>query len=128
MHKKKEFSEANEAFFIFDCLYYNGESLLRKFPSQPMVPTTLSPVDKTLKERRQILTEHMTPIENRIVLSDLKSITKKSELKHLINFTIAEGLEGLVLKVNALEMKRRCRTLRRIPMASTSRANVTGSR
>ena len=32
VHKKKEFTEANEAFFIFDCLYYNGESLLRKFP------------------------------------------------------------------------------------------------
>ena len=30
IHKKKEFTEANEAFFIFDCLYYNGESLLRK--------------------------------------------------------------------------------------------------
>lgn len=30
VHKKKEFTEANEAFFIFDCLYYNGESLLRK--------------------------------------------------------------------------------------------------
>jgi DNA ligase-3 len=30
VHKKKEFSEANEAFFIFDCLYYNGESLLGK--------------------------------------------------------------------------------------------------
>jgi hypothetical protein len=41
----------------------------------------------------------MTPIENRILLSDLKTINKKSELKHLINFTIAEGLEGLVLKV-----------------------------
>jgi len=57
-------------------------------------------LDKTLKERREILVKHMTPIENRILLSDLKMITKKSELKHLINFTIAEGLEGLVLKVN----------------------------
>jgi len=57
-------------------------------------------LDKTLKERREILAEHMTPIENRILLSDLKTINKKSELKHLINFTIAEGLEGLVLKVN----------------------------
>lgn len=56
--------------------------------------------DKSLKERRDILAQHMTPIENRILLSDLKTITKKSELKHLINFTIAEGLEGLVLKVN----------------------------
>nr|BAJ98669.1 predicted protein [Hordeum vulgare subsp. vulgare] len=82
VHKKKEFSEANEAFFIFDCLYYNGESLLHK----------------TLKERREILVHHMTPIENRIVLSDLKTINKKNDLKHLINFTIAEGLEGLVLK------------------------------
>ena len=51
----------------------------------------------------------MTPIENRILLSDLKTITKKSELKHLINFTIAEGLEGLVLKVNALEGQRRAK-------------------
>ncbi|CAF2436502.1 unnamed protein product [Rotaria sp. Silwood2] len=82
VHKKKEFSEANEVFFIFDCLYYNGQSLLHK----------------TLKERREILTEHMAPIENRILLSELKTINKKSELKHLINFTIAEGLEGLVLK------------------------------
>ncbi len=55
---------------------------------------------KTLKERREILGKHMKPIENRILLSDLKTINKKSELKHLINFTIAEGLEGLVLKVN----------------------------
>lgn len=55
--------------------------------------------DKTLKERRAILNEHMAPIENRILLSELKTINKKSELKHLINFTIAEGLEGLVLKV-----------------------------
>jgi ATP-dependent DNA ligase len=53
-----------------------------------------------LKERREILGKHMTPIENRILLSDLKTINKKSELKHLINLTIAEGLEGLVLKVN----------------------------
>lgn len=41
----------------------------------------------------------MTPIENRILLSDMKTITKRSELKHLINYTISEGLEGLVLKV-----------------------------
>lgn len=82
VHKKKEFTEANEAFFIFDCLYYNGESLLHK----------------TLVERRDILVQHMTPIENRILLSELKTIRKKSELKHLINFTISEGLEGLVLK------------------------------
>ncbi|CAF1096547.1 unnamed protein product [Rotaria sordida] len=52
VHKKKEFSEANEAFFIFDCLYYNGQSLLHK----------------TLNERREILTEHMKPIENHILL------------------------------------------------------------
>jgi ATP-dependent DNA ligase len=61
-------------------------------------------LDKSLKERREILAQHMTPIENRILLSDLKIINKKSELKHLINFTIAEGLEGLVLKVNMLPM------------------------
>jgi hypothetical protein len=58
----------------------------------------------------------MTPIENRILLSDLKTISKKSELKHLINFTIAEGLEGLVLKVNIHIKQRRslfCKSLDR---------------
>ena len=73
----------------------------------------------------------MTPIENRILLSELKSITKKSELKHLINFTIAEGLEGLVLKVNAQGMATTNETsmpYSRIPTASTNRANATGSR
>ena len=59
-------------------------------------------LDKTLKERREILVKYMTPIENRILLSELKTVNKKSELKHLINFTIAEGLEGLVLKVHIL--------------------------
>lgn len=54
--------------------------------------------DKTLKERREILVEHMKPIENRILLSELKTIRKRSDLKHLINWTISEGLEGLVLK------------------------------
>jgi ATP-dependent DNA ligase len=60
-----------------------------------------------LKERREILGKHMTPIENRILLSDLKTINKKSELKHLINLTIAEGLEGLVLKVNVYDENER---------------------
>ena len=103
VHKKKEFNEANEAFFIFDCLYYNGESLLREYStigcSAAILPV-LCPLDKTLKERREILTEHMATIENRILLSDMKLITKKNDLKQLINYTIAEGLEGLVLKVN----------------------------
>jgi DNA ligase-3 len=101
VHKKKEFTEANEAFFIFDCLYYNGESLLRKFRRILFFFFVFDDIlDKSLKERRDILGQHMTPIENRILLSDLKIINKKSELKHLINFAIAEGLEGLVLKVN----------------------------
>jgi ATP-dependent DNA ligase len=56
-------------------------------------------LDKKLNERREILQQHMTPIENRILLSEMKLIHKKNELKHLINYAIAEGLEGLVLKV-----------------------------
>ncbi|CAF4664120.1 unnamed protein product, partial [Didymodactylos carnosus] len=28
IHKKTEYKEANVAFFVFDCLYFNGESLL----------------------------------------------------------------------------------------------------
>lgn len=109
VHKKKEFSEANEAFFIFDCLYYNGESLLRKLREIYRLDYRgfffFFCLDKTLKERRGILGEHMIAIDNRILLSDLKTINKKSELKHLINFTIAEGLEGLVLKVKKYSTK-----------------------
>jgi hypothetical protein len=72
----------------------------------------------------------MTPIENRILLSDLKTITKKSELKHLINFTIAEGLEGLVLKVSDSYRHMTC-FLRnycflRIPMEIMNQINVIG--
>ncbi|CAF4659657.1 unnamed protein product, partial [Didymodactylos carnosus] len=70
------------AFFVFDCLYFNGESLL----GLPM------------KDRRAILVKHMSPIENRILLSEQKVVTKKSELQTLINHAISEGLEGLVLK------------------------------
>ncbi|CAF4380350.1 unnamed protein product, partial [Didymodactylos carnosus] len=82
VHKKAKYSEANIAFFVFDCLYFNGESLL----------------DLPLKERRTILTKHMSPIENRILISEQKLVTKKSELQTLINYAISEGLEGLVLK------------------------------
>lgn len=56
----------------------------------------------------------MTPIENRILPSNLKIINKKSELKHLINFTIAEGLEGLVLKVVACFIHKDNRTLKSV--------------
>ncbi|KAL1138090.1 hypothetical protein AAG570_009785 [Ranatra chinensis] len=80
IHKKNEFKDANVCLFVFDCMFYNGESLLHK----PM------------KERRKIMHANMTEIPNRIVFSEMEEIQK--ELEKMITKVIRLGLEGLVLK------------------------------
>lgn len=35
-HKKEQFKEASVCLFVFDILFYNGESLLDKFVSIPL--------------------------------------------------------------------------------------------
>lgn len=58
-HKKNEFKDATVCYFVFDCLYYNGESLM----------------NKTMKERREILEKNVKEIPGRIMLSEQKLIT-----------------------------------------------------
>ncbi|XP_064110363.1 DNA ligase 3-like [Macrobrachium nipponense] len=82
VHKKAEFQDANVCLFVFDCIHYNGQDLM----------------DKPIKERREILEEHMTEIKNHIMFSEMKLITKKEDLRNMINDVLKQGLEGLVLK------------------------------
>ncbi|KAI8516931.1 DNA ligase 3 [Branchiostoma belcheri] len=82
IHKKKQFSDAQVALFVFDCIYYNGETLM----------------DRPISERRKFLEDNMTVIPNRVVLSEYKHITQPHDLSDMIGRVIRDGLEGLVLK------------------------------
>ncbi|KAF2900759.1 hypothetical protein ILUMI_05427 [Ignelater luminosus] len=82
VHKKNEFKDANVCLFVFDCLFYNGESLVK----QP------------IEHRKKILQENMTEIPNRIMFSEMEIIKKPEELSSMIAKVLEIGLEGLVLK------------------------------
>uniref|UniRef100_A0A4X2LDQ5 DNA ligase n=1 Tax=Vombatus ursinus TaxID=29139 RepID=A0A4X2LDQ5_VOMUR len=81
-HKKAAFQDANVCLFVFDCIYFNDVSLM----------------DRPLCERRKFLHDNMVEIPNRILFSEMKHVTKASDLADMINRVIREGLEGLVLK------------------------------
>ncbi|XP_037664758.1 DNA ligase 3 isoform X3 [Choloepus didactylus] len=82
VHKKGAFQDANVCLFVFDCIYFNDVSLM----------------DRPLHERRKFLHDNMVEIPNRIMFSEMKQVTKASDLADMINRVIREGLEGLVLK------------------------------
>lgn len=82
VHKKAEFKDANVCLFVFDCIYYNGESLIRK----PM------------NYRKKILDENMTEIPNHIMFSENEEIHDPQDLAKMIAKVLRLGLEGLVLK------------------------------
>jgi len=82
IHKQSQFTDATVCLFIFDILYLNGVSLMKK----PM------------EERRKILEDNVTVIRGRIELTESITITKVAELKSLFKKVKNEGLEGLVLK------------------------------
>ncbi|KAM6192248.1 DNA ligase 3 isoform 1-T2 [Sarcoramphus papa] len=82
VHKKAAFQDANVCLFVFDCIYFNDMSLM----------------DRPLCERRKFLHDNMVEIPNRILFSEMKHVTKASDLADMITRVIREGLEGLVLK------------------------------
>ncbi|XP_023599145.1 DNA ligase 3 isoform X5 [Myotis lucifugus] len=82
VHKKAAFQDANVCLFVFDCIYFNDVSLM----------------DRPLCERRKFLHDNMVEIPNRIMFSEMKQVSKASDLVDMINRVIREGLEGLVLK------------------------------
>ncbi|XP_075709025.1 DNA ligase 3 [Rhinoderma darwinii] len=82
VHKKAAFKDANVCLFVFDCIYFNGVTLM----------------DKPLDERRKFMRENMVEIPNHILFSEMKHVTKAADLADMITRVIREGLEGLVLK------------------------------
>uniref|UniRef100_A0A4W4EC85 DNA ligase n=1 Tax=Electrophorus electricus TaxID=8005 RepID=A0A4W4EC85_ELEEL len=82
VHKKAAFQDAQVCLFVFDCIYFNGVSLM----------------DKPLCERRKFLHDNMVEVPNRILFSEMKHVTKAPDLAEMITRVIREGLEGLVLK------------------------------
>uniref|UniRef100_A0AAR2JJT1 DNA ligase n=1 Tax=Pygocentrus nattereri TaxID=42514 RepID=A0AAR2JJT1_PYGNA len=88
VHKKAAFQDAQVCLFVFDCIYFNGVSLM----------------EKPLCERRKFLHDNMVEVPNRILFSEMKHVTKAADLAEMITRVIREGLEGLVLK----DLKVRC--------------------
>uniref|UniRef100_A0A673GQH1 DNA ligase n=1 Tax=Sinocyclocheilus rhinocerous TaxID=307959 RepID=A0A673GQH1_9TELE len=82
VHKKAAFQDAQVGLFVFDCIYFNGVSLM----------------DKPLCERRKFLLDNMVEVPNRILFSEMKHVTRAADLAEMITRVIREGLEGLVLK------------------------------
>ena len=82
VHKAAGYADAQPCLFIFDCIYYNGQSYM----------------GKPIWERRKLLESHMVEVGNTIKFSELTKITSRAELKKMISDVISQGLEGLVLK------------------------------
>ncbi|XP_067347917.1 DNA ligase 3 isoform X2 [Channa argus] len=82
VHKKAAFQDANVCLFVFDCIYFNGLSLM----------------ERPLCERRKFLHDNMVEVPNRILFSEMKHVTRAGDLADMITRVIREGLEGLVLK------------------------------
>nr|XP_057943444.1 DNA ligase 3 [Doryrhamphus excisus] len=82
VHKKAAFQDANVCLFVFDCIYFNGTSLM----------------ERPLCERRKFLHDNMVVVPNRILFSEMKHVTRAGDLADMITRVIREGLEGLVLK------------------------------
>ncbi|KAJ0004145.1 hypothetical protein NQD34_010359 [Periophthalmus magnuspinnatus] len=82
VHKKAAFQDANVCLFVFDCIYFNGVSLM----------------ERPLCERRKFLHDNMVEVPNRILFSEMKHVTRAADLADMITRVIREGLEGLVLK------------------------------
>ncbi|KAI5710706.1 hypothetical protein M8J75_010903 [Diaphorina citri] len=79
---KDEFNDACVCLFIFDCIYFNGESLL----------------GRPIRERKKILQENMKEIEHHVVLSEMEEIHQPEDLEGMMTKVFRLGLEGLVLK------------------------------
>jgi DNA ligase 3 len=82
VHKKNSFKDATVCLFIFDCLLFNGKSLM----------------NEPIEERRRILEKNIKEIPGRVMLSEKKFIKSPEPLRKLMMNAIKQGLEGLVLK------------------------------
>nr|BDU62120.1 DNA ligase III [Chionoecetes opilio bacilliform virus]GAV93215.1 hypothetical protein SCV_095 [Chionoecetes opilio bacilliform virus] len=84
-HKMAELTNnglACSCLFVFDCLWYNGQSLM----------------NHPLQFRRSVLEGNMINIENRVMLVKTTRVESPEELQEVIIRALHHRLEGLVLK------------------------------
>lgn len=82
VHKKKQYPNAQICYFIFDILYFEGETLM----SRP------------LKERKEIISNNFKELTARLKFSEGVLVQKPADLEPMWEKVLEEGLEGLVLK------------------------------
>ncbi len=82
VHKRKEYQKSSVCLFIFDCLYFNGVSLL----------------ETPLCERKKILYDNIKVVRNRIMLVDTAIVTDRESLEKEVKKSIDQELEGLMVK------------------------------
>ncbi|QWO71564.1 DNA ligase 3 [Orgyia pseudotsugata single capsid nuclopolyhedrovirus] len=80
--KRRNYANALPCLIVFDCLYLDGQPL----------------VHLPLVERRRRLTERLTPVPNRVIMSEAQHLTTQNQLVNMINDVFARKLEGLVIK------------------------------
>ncbi|QRY18890.1 ORF-20 [Teiidae poxvirus 1] len=82
VNKKQTYTDVCICVFVFDCLYFNDDLLIKK----------------PLHERRKILKENIFEIPNQIVLSEMRIIKNNEELVELLNIVLSKGIEGFIAK------------------------------
>lgn len=85
--KRKDVNEKDITVFIclfaFDILYYNNTSL----------------ITKSLKERREIMLKHLTPIEGKFQFATSKDSTSLEVLQQFLDQSVKDSCEGLMVKM-----------------------------
>ncbi|KAL9100162.1 MAG: hypothetical protein Q9163_004427 [Psora crenata] len=69
--------------FAFDMLFYNGQSI----------------VQKSLRERREILVQAFTPIEGEFAFAQYGNTSELEEIQHLLDDSVKASCEGLMVKM-----------------------------
>ncbi|AYP74252.1 DNA ligase [Fowlpox virus] len=82
INKKSMYNNACICFFVFDCLYFNDNSL----------------IDKPLSHRREVISSNIVEISNRVLLSEVRLVDEDKELVRLLKIVLSKGIEGFVLK------------------------------
>ncbi|GJN94118.1 hypothetical protein Rhopal_007192-T1 [Rhodotorula paludigena] len=69
--------------FAFDLLYLNGQSLL----------------EKNLRERRELLREHLQPVEGEFAFAQSDDASTVEDIQTFLDRSIKDGCEGLMVKM-----------------------------
>lgn len=84
--KRKDVQESDikvqVCLFVFDILYYNGESLIHK----------------SLAERREYLAQHLKPIDGKLLYATKMDSNDLNEITKFLDQSVQDSCEGLMIK------------------------------